>query len=175
MRRVQTHTTRVQLHSHALAHVVTLRFRDAPPPHTAGRDYYKILGVKRNADEAAIKSAYRKQALKYHPDRVSEDEKDAAQQKFMEISNAYEVLSDADKRRIYDQVGEEGLTRGAGGAPGGGAPGGGAPGGAPGGFQFHFTSDGGAQDGGAGGNQFFSDPFEIFKSFFGSCCCARSV
>lgn len=66
------------------------------------RDYYEVLGVDKNADEATIKSAYRKLAKKYHPD-VNPGEEAAA--KFKEASEAYAVLSDADKRRQYDQFG----------------------------------------------------------------------
>lgn len=89
----------------------------------AGRDFYSVLGVKKTADDAALKRAYRKLALKYHPDRlppdVSDEERKAAETKFSEAANAYETLSDPEKRRVYDQVGEEGLKRGGGGGPGG--------------------------------------------------------
>ncbi|RKP23154.1 DnaJ domain-containing protein, partial [Syncephalis pseudoplumigaleata] len=71
------------------------------------RDYYSILGVSKDADEDAIKKAYRKQALKWHPDR-NKDNGDEANKKFKELSEAYEVLSDKDKREIYDRYGEEG-------------------------------------------------------------------
>lgn len=74
------------------------------------RDYYEVLGVKKDADEKAIKKAYRKLALEYHPDRNPGDK--AAEEKFKELSEAYEVLADADKRRVYDQYGHEGLSRG---------------------------------------------------------------
>lgn len=69
------------------------------------RDYYAILGVERNADEKTIKSAYRKLARKYHPD-VNPGDK-SAENKFKEISEAYEVLSDADKRKLYDRHGNQ--------------------------------------------------------------------
>jgi len=75
-----------------------------------GEDYYKILGVARSAKPNDIKKAYRKLAVQYHPDKHPNDEQKKA--KYQEISNAYEVLSDDEKRRIYDQYGEEGLKKG---------------------------------------------------------------
>jgi len=71
-----------------------------------GKDYYKILGISRNSDSSAIKKAYRKLALKVHPDKNKEPD---AAEKFKEISEAYEVLSDENKRKIFDEYGEEGL------------------------------------------------------------------
>jgi curved DNA-binding protein len=68
------------------------------------KDYYKILGVERNASESEIKSAFRKLALQYHPDRNQGNK--AAEEKFKEINEAYEVLSDKDKRARYDQLGD---------------------------------------------------------------------
>ena len=67
------------------------------------RDYYEVLGVPKNADDSAIKSAYRKLAKKYHPDMNPGDKN--AEAKFKEASEAYAVLSDPDKRRQYDQYG----------------------------------------------------------------------
>jgi len=67
------------------------------------RDYYEVLGVDKNADEATLKKAYRKLALKYHPDK-NPDDKDA-EEKFKEAAEAYSVLSDPEKRKIYDQYG----------------------------------------------------------------------
>ncbi len=71
------------------------------------KDYYQILGVGRNATAEEIKKAYRQLALKYHPDRNPGDK--AAEEKFKEASEAYEVLRDPEKRRLYDQYGHEGL------------------------------------------------------------------
>ncbi len=73
------------------------------------KDYYEVLGVSRDADQNEIKKAYRKLAKKYHPDR-NDDDPDAAE-KFKEISEAYEVLSDPDKRQRYDQYGHSGLNQ----------------------------------------------------------------
>lgn len=83
----------------------------------AGADYYAVLGVPKDADEKAIKTAYRSLSKKYHPDKNPGD--DTAQQKFIEIGAAYEVLMDKEKRQIYDQYGEEGLQNGGPGGPGG--------------------------------------------------------
>ena len=80
------------------------------------RDYYEVLGVSRDADEATIKKAYRKVAKKYHPDMNPGDAE--AEKKFKEASEAYAVLSDADKRRQYDQYGHAAFEGGAGGAGG---------------------------------------------------------
>lgn len=70
-----------------------------------GKDYYKILGIPSGANEDEIKKAYRKMALKYHPDKNKEPN---AEEKFKEIAEAYDVLSDPKKRSLYDQYGEEG-------------------------------------------------------------------
>jgi molecular chaperone DnaJ len=79
-------------------------------------DYYAILGVPRDANEAALKKAYRKLAMQYHPDRNGGDK--TAEARFKEITEAYEVLRDPEKRRIYDRYGEAGLRGGAGAAAG---------------------------------------------------------
>jgi len=110
---------------------------------TMGKDYYKILGVPRDATADQLKKAYRKLALKYHPDKNRGQA--SAEAKFKEIGEAYEVLSDDNKRRIYDQVGEEGLKNGGGGA--GGGPNNTGAG------TFHYT---------------YTDPNETFAKFFGS-------
>jgi molecular chaperone DnaJ len=75
------------------------------------RDYYEVLEVQRTSNQDEIKKAYRKAALKYHPDRNPNNKE--AEEKFKEASEAYEVLSDADKRRRYDQFGHDGLRPGA--------------------------------------------------------------
>ena len=76
----------------------------------AKRDYYEVLGVEKNADQSQIKAAYRKMAMKYHPDRNQGDE--TAESKFKEASEAYEVLSDDNKRAKYDRYGHEGMRMG---------------------------------------------------------------
>ncbi|KAJ3015102.1 hypothetical protein HKX48_004786 [Thoreauomyces humboldtii] len=138
----------------------------------AGADYYAILGVAKTADDDALKKAYRKGALKWHPDR-NPDNKELADKKFKELSEAFEVLSDKNKRAIYDQFGEAGLKGAAG---GGGAPPPGAAGGFPGGFNFPgaggpggaqtFSFNMGGMPGGAGGFR-PSSAESIFKQFFG--------
>lgn len=125
----------------------------------AGKDYYKLLGVPKDADDEAIKRAYKKLALKFHPDRNKDNAN--AKEKFQEIGEAFEVLSDKNKRAVYDQFGEEGLKGGgapppgAGGAGFGGFPGGAGGFGGPGGASFSFSS------GGPGGFK-PSDPNDIF-------------
>jgi len=107
-----------------------------------GQDYYKILGVPRSASDDELKKAYRRLALKYHPDK---NQAPGAEEKFKQIGEAYDVLSDEKKRRIYDQVGEEGLKNGGGAETGGGMPN----------FQggtFKYT---------------YTDPNETFSKFFG--------
>ncbi len=79
------------------------------------RDYYQILGVPKNADEAQVKKAYRRLAVEHHPDRNQGSK--AAEEKFKEVAEAYSVLSDPQKRQLYDQFGKDGL-RGAGFQPG---------------------------------------------------------
>ena len=120
---------------------------------TMGKDYYKILGVARNATNEEIKKAYRKMALKFHPDK---NKSKGAEEKFKEISEAYEVLSDKQKRTVFDQYGEEGLKGGAGPSPGGGGSGG----------NFKWTYHG---DPNATFQSFFGgeDPFKIFMNFGG--------
>jgi len=126
-----------------------------------GKDYYKVLGVAKGANDDELKKAYRKLALKYHPDK---NKAPGAEEKFKDIGEAYDVLSDPKKRQIYDQFGEEGL-KGGGGMPSSGANMGGFPGGMaggmPGGFTYAYHGDPRATF-----SQFFgtSDPFE---SLFG--------
>ncbi len=109
----------------------------------AKTDYYELLGVSRDVSEGDLKKAYRKQAVKYHPDKNPGDA--AAEEKFKEISHAYEVLKDPQKRAAYDRYGHAAFENGGAGA--GRGPGG------MGGF------------GGGGGG--FHDPFDIFREVFG--------
>ncbi|EPQ11296.1 dnaJ homolog subfamily B member 4 isoform X1 [Myotis yumanensis] len=102
-----------------------------------GKDYYCILGIEKGASDEDIKKAYRKQALKFHPDKNKSPQ---AEEKFKEVAEAYEVLSDPKKREIYDQFGEEGLKGGAGGPDGQGG-------------TFRYT--------------FHGDPHATFAAFFG--------
>nr|XP_045016107.1 dnaJ homolog subfamily B member 6 isoform X2 [Jaculus jaculus] len=104
-------------------------------------DYYEVLGVQRHASPEDIKKAYRKLALKWHPDKNPEN-KEEAERKFKQVAEAYEVLSDAKKRDIYDKYGKEGLN--------GGGGGGGSHFDSP--FEFGFT---------------FRNPEDVFREFFG--------
>jgi molecular chaperone DnaJ len=113
------------------------------------RDYYEVLGVSRQASADELKKAYRKLAVKHHPDKNPGDA--AAEEKFKEISEAYDVLSDEDKRAAYDRYGHQAFSGGMGG-PGGGAGGFHDP------FDIFREVFGGAGGGGGGG---------IFDSFFG--------
>lgn len=83
------------------------------------RDYYEVLGVQKNASAAELKKAYRRLAMKYHPDRNTGDEGEEAEVKFKEAKEAYEVLSDEQKRAAYDQFGHAGVDPSMGGGPGG--------------------------------------------------------
>ena len=80
------------------------------------RDYYEVLGVQKNANADEIKKAYRKAAIKYHPDKNPGDKE--AEEKFKEAAEAYDVLSNPDKRARYDQFGHAGMAGAAGGAGG---------------------------------------------------------
>jgi molecular chaperone DnaJ len=77
------------------------------------RDYYEVLGLSKGASESEIKKAYRKLALKYHPDKNPDDS--SAEEKFKEAAEAYEILSNADKKARYDQYGHAGMGQGFGG------------------------------------------------------------
>ncbi|KAL5575361.1 hypothetical protein UlMin_017060 [Ulmus minor] len=117
-----------------------------------GVDYYKVLQVDKSANDDDLKKAYRKLAMKWHPDKNPNNKKEA-EAKFKQISEAYEVLSDSQKRAIYDQYGEEGL-KGQVPPPDAGGPGGGA--------TFFQTGD--------GPNVFRFNPRnadDIFAEFFG--------
>lgn len=104
----------------------------------AKRDYYEVLGVEKTATDDELKRAYRKLAMKYHPDR-NKDDKDA-EKKFKEVGEAYEVLKDANKRSAYDRMGHAAFEGGMGGAGAGGFGGGGFGGGGFGGFQEGDTA-----------------------------------
>ncbi len=116
-------------------------------------DYYSTLGLSREASPEEIKKAYRKNAVKYHPDKNPGDKK--AESKFKEISEAYEVLSDEKKKQIYDQYGADALKGGMGGMPGGGGAGGFSS------MEEALRTFMGAFGGGGGGGE------GIFESFFG--------
>lgn len=123
-------------------------------------DYYDILGVSKSASADEIKKAYRKQALEWHPDR-HKDDKEAAEKRFKEINEAYQVLSDPSKKAAFDQYGSAAFT------PGGNA--GGNPfaqgfGGQGGPFTYTYSTGGGESP---FGNVDFGDPFDIFEQFFG--------
>ena len=104
------------------------------------RDYYEVLGVEKNASADEIKRAYRKLAMKYHPDRNPGDKE--AEEKFKEVGEAYEVLSDEDKKARYDQFGFQGVDP-------------------------NFNPNAGGFGGGFGGFGDFGDLGDIFGSFFG--------
>eukprot|EP00922_Rhytidocystis_sp_ex-Travisia-forbesii_P061025 GHVS01090504.1.p1 GENE.GHVS01090504.1~~GHVS01090504.1.p1 ORF type:complete len:345 (+),score=39.97 GHVS01090504.1:267-1301(+) len=107
-----------------------------------GKDYYKILGVDKSATDDELKKAYRKLAMKWHPDKhTTEADKKKAEDMFKDIAEAYDVLSNKDTRNVYDTYGEEGLKHG---GPGGG-------GGNEGTTTYHGV-----------------DPSELFSKFFGS-------
>lgn len=119
------------------------------------KDYYDILGVPRNASAEEIKQAYRKKAREHHPDMVVKEDKEQAEKRFKEINEAYQVLSDPQKKRMYDQFGHAGPGYGAGG------PFEGFSGGQWGPFTYTYTTSGGASPFGD------FDPFDIFEEVFG--------
>lgn len=110
------------------------------------RDYYEVLGVNKNATEDELKKAYRKLAKQHHPDANQENKKQA-EEKFKEVQEAYEVLSDKQKRQMYDQFGHEGAQGFGGGNPGGG--------------YYSYSSSG------FDGFGDFGDIGDIFSSIFG--------
>jgi len=122
------------------------------------RDFYEVLGVNKSATQADVKSAYRKMALKYHPDRNKEPD---AEEKFKEINEAYEVLSNQEKRAAYDNYGHSAFDPSSGGFGGHTYTQQNGP------FNFTWQSPGGGQsaDFDFGG---FSNPFDIFEQFFGA-------
>lgn len=122
------------------------------------KDYYSILGVTKSANAEEIKKAYRKLALQHHPDRNKGNK--VSEEKFKEVTKAYEVLSDPSKKQTYDQFGEAAFEQGAGGGAGG--PFGGFGGQQSGPFTYSYSNNGGNFDFGG-----FSDPFDIFEQFFG--------
>jgi molecular chaperone DnaJ len=126
-------------------------------------DYYETLGVSKSASAEELKKAYRKKALEWHPDTHKGADKEVAEKRFKEINEAYQVLSDSQKRAAYDQYGHDAFS------PGGAASGfsGQGPfgrGGQTGPFTYTYTSQGG--DTPFSGFD-FGDPFDIFESFFG--------
>jgi DnaJ-class molecular chaperone len=123
------------------------------------RDYYEILGVDKKASTSEIKSAYRKMALKYHPDKNKASD---AEEKFKEINESYQVLSDSEKKKAYDQFGHAAFdpASGMGGNPFSGAS-------QQGPFTWSYSNSGGAGGQNPFGNVDFGDPFEIFETFFG--------
>lgn len=123
-------------------------------------DYYDILGVNKSASAEEIKKAYRKQALEWHPDR-HKDEKEAAEKRFKEINEAYQVLSDPQKKAAFDQYGHAAFTPGGGNPFAGGNPFGGQTG------PFTYTYTQGADGANPFANADFGDPFDIFEQFFG--------
>jgi molecular chaperone DnaJ len=126
----------------------------------AKRDYYEILGVAKNASDEDIKKAYRKLAMKHHPDRNQGDGAKKSEEQFKEVKEAYEMLSDAQKRAAYDQYGHAGVDPNAGGFRPGGQGGEGFGGFAEAfgdifGDIFGGQGGGGQRRGGAGGQQVF--------------------
>lgn len=133
-----------------------LKFAQGKAKAAKKKDYYKILGVEKGCDEAALKKAYRKLALKWHPDKNNEtpEQHKRAEKMFKEINEAWAVLSDPQKRKQHDMgMSMEDMQSG------------GMPGGFPGGMHFNMSGMGGGMPGGMPqGMQF--DPNEIFKMFF---------
>jgi DnaJ-class molecular chaperone len=118
------------------------------------KDYYSVLGLSKNASDAEIKTAYRKKALEWHPDRNKAPE---AHERFKEINKAYEVLSNPQKKQMYDQYGHDAFERGGGNSAAGGAY-------QQGPFSYYTNFGGQNVDFDFGG----MDPFDIFEQFFGA-------
>lgn len=116
---------------------------------SSSKDYYELLGVSKNASDSDIKKAYRNLAREHHPDVVKDSDKASAEKKFKEINEAYQVLSDSQKRKQYDQFGHAAFQQGGGNASGFGGFGQG---------PFTYTYTGGDAN---------IDPFEIFEEVFG--------
>jgi len=114
------------------------------------KDYYEILGVSKNASDAEIKSSYRRLALKWHPDRNKSTD---ATEKFKEVTKAYEVLSDPEKKKSYDQFGHEAFTNAGSSSASQQNP-----------YSYYSNFGGQNVNFDFGGS---SDPFEIFEQFFG--------
>ena len=133
----------------------------------ANKDYYEILGIQKSATPEELKRAYRKLALQYHPDRNKTKE---AEEKFKEVTKAYEVLSDPQKKQAYDQFGEAAFDQGAAGQGPFGGGFGQQSGGSYGPFTYNYTSGNEGPGFDFGG---FSDPFEIFEQFFGGASSQR--
>ena len=123
-------------------------------------DYYEVLGVPRGASESDIKKAYKKSALRYHPDK-NPDNREAAEAKFKNVSEAYEALSDPEKRAAYDNYGKAAFQAGGGGGGGGG-------GASYAGFQQHQGTPFSFRTGGARQHFQFRNANDIFAGFFGS-------
>lgn len=119
-----------------------------------GKDYYNILGISKTASDEEIKKAYRKLAREHHPDMVAESDKATAEKRFKEINEAYQVLSDPQKRKMYDQFGHAGPGYG------GGQGFGNQAGGQWGPFTYTYSTGSGSPFGDV-------DPFDIFEDFFG--------
>lgn len=128
----------------------------------AKRDYYEVLGISKGSSDAEIKSAYRKLARKHHPDV---DKSVGAEAKFKEVSEAYQVLSDPNKKKAYDQFGHAAFDRSQGGSSGGPFGGGFDPFG--GGARTYSWSTGGGNPNVEFDFGGFSDPFDLFEQIFG--------
>lgn len=121
------------------------------------KDYYKVLGCDRKATPEELKKAYRKLALKWHPDRCTPEKKDEAQTKFQDIAEAFETLGDPEKRKMYDLVGSDDMS--------------GVNSGVPEGFGGFSASSGARQQHQGQGGQAFtshSNPEDVFRAFFGT-------